>query len=118
MGQLGILVFSSPVQHRAPGVAAGLAEAAVALGHAATVFCLGDGVLLSSRSIAQNDSEGPGARLARLSKGVELVNCSTCAKFRGLGDLDLIPNARNGTLEDLVELLDRSDRFVALDRED
>ncbi len=118
MGRLGILVFSSPVQHRAPSVAVGLAEAAVAQGHAATIFCLGDGVLLSSRGIAQNDPEGPGARLARLSASAEVVNCSTCAKFRGLGDLDLIPNARNGTLEDLVELLDRSDRFVALDRED
>ncbi len=118
MGRLGILVFSSPVQHRAPGIAAGLAEAAVAQGHAATVFCLGDGVLLTSRGIAQNDPEGPGARLARHPTSVELVNCSTCAKFRGLGDADLIPNARNGTLEDLVELLDRSDRFIALDRED
>ncbi len=117
MGRLGLLVFASPVQHRTPAIAAGLAEAAAAEGHVTTVFCLGDGVLVTSRVIAESDAEGPGARFARLAPGVSLVNCSTCAKFRGLGDGDLISNARNGTLEDLVDLLHRSDRFVALDRE-
>ncbi len=117
MGHLGLLVFSSPVQHRAPAIAAGLAEAAVAEGHSATVFFLGDGVYATSRALGQADPDGVVARLARLGSAVRLVNCATCARFRGLGDHDLLPNARNGTLEDLVDLLAQADRFLALDRE-
>ncbi len=117
MGRLGILLFTSPVQHRAPSIATGLAEAAAAARHAVTIFCLGDGVYATSRALARGDSEGVVARLAQLGDSVQLVNCSTCARFRGLSDDDLIANARNGTLEDLVDVMAHSDRFLALDRE-
>lgn len=117
MGRLGLLVVASPLQHRAPAIAAGLAEAAVAQGHAATVFFLGDGVLTSRRAVAAADASGPSARLARLGTAVELINCSTCAMLRGVTEADLVANARNGTLEDLVELLERADRFLPLGQE-
>ena len=118
MGRLGLLVFASPLQHRTPVIAAGLAEAASAQGHLTTVFFLGDGVLVPRRAVAAAEPTGPSARLAALGAKIELVNCSTCARLRGVGDADLVANARNGTLEDLVDLLRGSDRFVTLGQEE
>lgn len=114
MGLLGILLFASPVQHRVAETALGLADSAAKDGQRTTVFLLGDAVYCSSRAIAEADPEGVAARFAALPESVDLVNCSTCARFRGLRDETLVRNARNGTLEDLVELLDQSDRFLAL----
>jgi len=114
MGHLGILLFASPVQHRMADTAAVLAEAAGRLGHTVTIFFLGDAVYCTSRALAAADAEGAVHRFAGLPPSVALVNCSTCARFRGLDDDALIGNARNGTLEDLVELLGDSDRFLAL----
>jgi sulfur relay (sulfurtransferase) complex TusBCD TusD component (DsrE family) len=114
MGDLGILLFASPVQHRAADTGVSLADAAGRLGHRVTVFLLGDAVYCTSRSLARADEEGVVHRFATLPPSVSLVNCSTCARFRGLDDDGLIGNARNGTLEDLVELLGRTDRFLAL----
>jgi sulfur relay (sulfurtransferase) complex TusBCD TusD component (DsrE family) len=114
MGHLGILLFASPVQHRTAETAAALAEAADRGGHTSTIFLLGDAVYATSRTLADSDAEGVGRRFAGLPRSVALVNCSTCARFRGLADDALIPNARNGTLEDLVDLLGNSDRFLAL----
>ncbi len=113
MGQLGILVFVSPVQHRLTETAAGLAEAAVRAGHSVTVFFLADGVHCTSRDYLDAPEDTVVHRFARLGPKVELVNCGTCARFRGLDDTTLVPNARNGTLEDLVDLLGKSDRFLS-----
>lgn len=117
MGNLGILLFPSPIQHRISEVGAGLAEAAAAVGHAVTIFFLGDGVYHTSRAILDAGSETIVTRFAHLPPLVRLINCSTCAHFRGLADDALIPNATNGTLEDLAELLATADRFVPLTQE-
>jgi sulfur relay (sulfurtransferase) complex TusBCD TusD component (DsrE family) len=114
MGHLGILLFASPVQHRSADTAVQLAEAAGRLGHQVTVFFLGDAVYCTSRALAAANAEGVVHRFAGLPPSIALVNCSTCARFRGLDDDAIIPNARNGTLEDLVELFGNSDRFLAL----
>jgi sulfur relay (sulfurtransferase) complex TusBCD TusD component (DsrE family) len=114
MGHLGILLFASPVQHRTADTGASLAEAAGRLGHRVTVFLLGDAVYCTSRALAAADAEGVVHRFATLPPSVTLINCSTCARFRGLDEAGLVGNARNGTLEDLVELLENSDRFLAL----
>ena len=114
MGHLGLLLFASPVQHRMPETALGLADAASRAGHRVTLFLLGDAVYCSSAALSASDPEGVVRRFASLPPSVTLVNCSTCARFRGLLDDGLIANARNGTLEDLVELWERSDRFLAL----
>ncbi len=117
MGHLGILLFVSPVQHRLPETAARLAEAAGRQGHRATVFFLGDAVYCTGRALARADPDGVAHRFSQLPSSVALVNCSTCARFRGLGDDALIENARNGTLEDLVDLVGTADRFLALTEE-
>lgn len=113
MGRLGLLLFSSPVQHRSVDTVVALAEAAARLGHSVSLFFLADAVYATSRALLSAPEETVVHRIARLPSSVELLNCSTCARFRGLGDGDLIPNARNGTLEDLVGILDRSDKFLA-----
>ena len=113
MGQLGILVFVSPVQHRAVQTAAALAEAAVRSGHSVMLFFLADGVHCTSRALLDAPEETVVHRFARLGPRAELVNCGTCARFRGLNDETLLANARNGTLEDLVDLLEKSDRFLS-----
>jgi sulfur relay (sulfurtransferase) complex TusBCD TusD component (DsrE family) len=114
MGHLGILLFASPVQHRMADTAAELAQAADRGGHAVTVFFLADAVYCTSRALADADAEGVVRRFAGLPSSVKLVNCGTCARFRGLDESRLIPNAQNGTLEDLVDLLGNADRFLAL----
>ena len=113
MGHLGILVFVAPVQHRAAETAASLAEAAIRSGHSVTAFFLADGVLCTSRAYLDAPEETVVHRFARLGPRAELVNCGTCARFRGVGDASLVPNARNGTLEDLAELLEKCDRFLS-----
>ena len=113
MGHLGMLVFVSPVQHRVPETAVALAESAVRSGHSVRVFFLADGVQCTSRAYLSAPEETVVHRFARLGPRAELVNCGTCARFRGLDDTTLIPNARNGTLEDLVDLLGKSDRFLS-----
>lgn len=117
MGHLGILLFPSPIQHRVSEVGASLAEAAAQAGHAVTIFFLGDGVYHTSRAILEAGRDTVVTRFAHLPGPVRLINCSTCAHFRGLADDDLIPNATNGTLEDLAELLTTVDRFVPLTQE-
>lgn len=118
MGTLGVLVFPSPVQHRLPAVGVGLAASAAELGHEVTVFFLGDGVYCTSRAHLEAGADSVVTQFARLPRSVTLINCATCARFRGLSDGALIPNARNGTLEDLSDLLARSDRFVSLTQEE
>jgi sulfur relay (sulfurtransferase) complex TusBCD TusD component (DsrE family) len=114
MGHLGILLFASPIQHRSTDTAIALAEAASRQGHRVTVFLLADAVYCSSRALLTAPEEGAVHRLSRLPASADVVNCSTCARFRGLGDeSSIISNARNGTLEDLVELVRSADRFLA-----
>lgn len=113
MGHLGFLVFVSPVQHRSVDTAASLSESALRAGHRVSLFFLADGVHCTNRSYLDAPEATVVHRFARLGPQAELINCGTCARFRGLGDASLLPNARNGTLEELVELLERADRFVA-----
>ncbi len=118
MGRLGILLFTSPVQHRASETVYGIAAAAADAGHDVGVFCLGDGVYNTSRAIAAASEESPVRRLASLGGRIGLVSCTTCARFRGLTEPDLIANARLGTLEDLTDLLARADRFLTFSAEE
>ena len=117
MGHLGILLFVSPIQHRSPEIAAGLARAAAEGGHSTTIFFLGDGVYNTSRAMASAELSTVVTRFAELPASVQLINCSTCARFRGLLEGAILPNARNGTLEDLSELLSSADRFLTFAQE-
>ncbi len=112
MGHLGVLVFSSPLQRRSATMAAETIEAAVRLGHSVSAFFLADGVYCTSRAHLAAPEETVVHRLARLPSSVALVNCGTCARFRGLDDTTVLPNARNGSLEDLVDSLGGTDRFL------
>ena len=114
MGRLGMLLFASPVQHRIVETAVDLAAAAARQGHSVTMFLLADGVYCSSRALLSAPEESVLHRIAGLPASVELVNCGTCARFRGLDEDALLPHARNGTLEDLVDLLSDCDRFLGL----
>lgn len=114
MGRLGILLFASPIQHRVVETAARLADASARRGHTVSVFLLADAVYCTSRVLLSSPGESVVHAFAALPSSVVLINCSTCARFRGLPDDALLPNARNGTLEDLVELVGNSDRFLAL----
>lgn len=113
MGRLGLLVFVSPVQHRSADTAAAVAESATRSGHSVSIFFLADGVHCTNRAYLGAPEATAVRRFARLGPNAELVNCGTCARFRGLDDASLLPNARSGTLEDLAELLATTDRFLA-----
>lgn len=113
MGTLALLLFSSPIQHRGPETAVTIAEAAAAEGHSVSVYLLADGVYCTSRALLDAPEPTVVHRFRALPRSVELVNCVTCARFRGLGDGALLENARNGTLEDLVERITSADAFLA-----
>ncbi len=117
MGELGILVFLSPFQHRGPESAARLAEAAVREGHRVSLFFLGDGVYNTSRALAEANPDSVVRRMAELPSEVQRINCSTCARARGLSEDKLTSHVRNGTLEDLSDLLLSADRFLTFAQE-
>ena len=117
MGELGILLFLSPFQHRAPESAVRLAQAAVHEGQRVSFFFLGDGVYNTSRALAEASPDSVVQRFAALPPEVQLTNCSTCARARGLTDETIVPRARNGTLEDLSDLLLSADRFLTFAQE-
>ena len=117
MGQLGILLFLSPFQHRGPETAVLLSQAAAQQGHRATIFFLGDGVYNTSRALAEASPDSVVRRFADLPPEVQLINCSTCARARGLSEEAILPRAQNGTLEDLADLLLSADRFLTMAQE-
>jgi sulfur relay (sulfurtransferase) complex TusBCD TusD component (DsrE family) len=55
--------------------------------------------------------------MAELPSEVQRINCSTCARARGLSEDKLTSHVRNGTLEDLSELLLSADRFLTFAQE-
>ncbi len=81
----------------------GLAEAAEKRGHEVTVFFNEESVQLLAKGSGFQPSCG------------NLLACRTSLRDAGLKGVDLNPKARESSLGELVDLLEKSDRVVFLD---
>jgi sulfur relay (sulfurtransferase) complex TusBCD TusD component (DsrE family) len=112
---VAVLIFSSPVQHRNTEHALDVIRLLVEQGGSVNVFLLGDGVYNSQRKIADSGVDNAASSLSQLR--VTVVNCSTCARLRGIVEEDLIGGAKNGSLEDLVEFVENADIVLSFTEE-
>lgn len=110
-----VLIFSSPVQHKNTEHALEVIRLLVEQGGNVSVFLLGDGVYNSLRKIAVSGVDNAASSLSQL--GVTVVNCSTCARLRGIAEGDLIAGAKNGSLDDLVEFVEGADVVLSFTEE-
>lgn len=103
--KVGILLFTSPVQHDNSEYVLHLSTELRSAGHDVTVFLLADGVYNASSRLVSGKVETVVSRLK--DEGVKLTACSTCSAYRGVDKVT--ENAKLGTLEDLVEMVEDCD---------
>lgn len=103
--KVGILLFTSPVQHDNSEHVLMLARAMRQKGDTVKLFLLGDGVYNASSRLVSDKVETVVSRMK--DEGLDITACFTCATYRGVDSL--IDGARLGTLEDLVEMVEQCD---------
>ncbi len=104
--QFLIILFSSPVQHREAESARDRAQSLMAAGKKVSIFLLGDGVYNASEELIQPGNPGVVSSFAQMEEA-DIVCCSTCLAMRGVNRL--IGTARKGSLEDLVDKMEKAD---------
>ena len=115
VGQLLMVLFSSPMQFQNTDTVYEFAKAAVEEGHEVTVFCDLDAVYSLKASQVLPDQKTPAKKLVELiNKGVHFLACSESARLRGIHSRKvLIEGAIESSLGELALLMDQSDRVVA-----
>lgn len=106
--KVAILLFTSPVQHENSEHVLQVAHALRAAGNQVRIFLLGDGVYNASKSLVPESVETVVTRIR--DEGFDMTACTTCATYRGVDKV--LPGARLGTLEDLVDMADDCDVFL------
>ena len=102
---VGILLFTSPVQHDSSEHVLALATSLRASGNEVRIFLLGDGVYNASARLISDRVETVVSRMK--DERLDITACSTCATYRGVDAV--IDSARLGTLEELVEMTEQCD---------
>lgn len=87
-----------------------LARAAVAQGHEARLFVMGDGVLHLQEHEANPWAEEMGKLIGA---GVEVACCASSTTARGIGKDRLIAGVLCGSQYDHAEFVHRSERYLA-----
>jgi len=115
VGQLLMVLFSSPMQFQNTDTVYEFAKAAVEEGHEVTVFCDLDAVYSLMASQVLPDQKTPAKKLVELiNKGVHFLACRESARLRGIHSRKaLIEGAIESSLGELALLMDQSDRVVA-----
>lgn len=103
--KVGILLFTSPVQHDNSEHVLLISRELRSAGNDVRVFLLGDGVYNASSRLVSDRVETVVSRLKE--EGIPLTACSTCSAYRGVDSVT--ENAKLGTLEDLVEMVEECD---------
>ena len=114
MGNLLIILFSSPMQFQNTDTVYEFAKAAVEEGHEVTVFCDVDAIYNLMASQILPDQKTPAKKLAELiTKGVHFLACMESARLRGVDSKNaLIKGAIESSLGELALLIDQSDRVM------
>lgn len=103
--KVGILLFTSPVQHDNSEHVLRVAHSMKENGDTVRLFLLGDGVYNASSRLVSDRVETVVSRMK--DEALDMTACYTCATYRGVDSL--IEGARLGTLEDLVEMVEECD---------
>lgn len=118
MGTLTILIRSGSMMNMDANVAVELANAALDKGHDVKIFCYGEGVTLAKEGQDPRSFPNIEEEMAKLiSRGAEVVICSTCSTARGMKMGEEMEGATVGSLtNDLSRFISESDRLVTLAR--
>lgn len=112
--KFGVMILDGPYQHQAADSAYHFVRAALSKGHEISgIFLFADGVQLANKYINPPGERNIAKRFDELGqKGIEVVACTACAKFRGLRPDIKMENIKLSGLGSLVEFIKKSDRFV------
>ncbi len=112
--KIGVMVPDGPCQHQAADPAWHFVQAALARGHEIVgVFLFADGINCANRFINPPGERNIGQRYDELgARGIEVVACTACAKFRGMKPDLKVEHVRLSGLGSLAEYLKKADRFV------
>ena len=115
VGQLLIVLFSSPMQFQNTDTVYEFAKAAVEEGHEVTVFCDLDAVYSLLASQVLPDQKTPAKKLVELiNKGAHFLACSESARLRGIHSRKALhEKVIESSLGELALLMDQSDRVIA-----
>jgi tRNA 2-thiouridine synthesizing protein D len=112
--KIGVMVLDGPYQHQAADSAYHFTKAALAKGHEIVgIFLFADGVNNANQFINPPGERNIGQRFEELGqKGIEIVACTACAKFRGLKPNLKVEHVQLSGLGALAGYLQKADRFV------
>ena len=112
--KIGVMVLEGPYQHQAVDSAHHFVEAALARGHDIVgIFLYTDGVNNANKYIKPPGERNISTRLDELGeRGIEIVACTACAKFRGMRPGLNVEHVRLSGLGELAGFLREADRFV------
>jgi tRNA 2-thiouridine synthesizing protein D len=112
--KLGVLLLSSPYQTEDVDSMIHFVEAALEKGHKVEgIFLYTDGVYnMNGKVKAPGDRNLPEELDAIGARGIPIIGCGVCAKFRGVTKADVIEHSKLGGLGALDGILERCDRFI------
>ena len=112
--KIGVMVLDGPYQHQAADSATSFVRAALERGHEiAGIFLFADGVNNAQRFVNPPGERNVSQRFEELgAKGIEVVACTACAKFRGLKPDLKVEHVKLSGLGSLAEFLGKAERFV------
>ncbi len=112
--KIGVLLLSGPYQTQDADSMLHFVGAAMDKGHEIVgIFLYTDGVYNINGKIKTPGDRNLAEELDAVgARGVPIVACGVCAKFRGLVKVDTIEHGKLGGLGALDGYLDRCDRFI------
>ncbi len=112
--KIGVLLLSGPYQTQDVDSMLHFVDAALVKGHEIVgIFLYTDGVYNINGKIKTPGDRNLAEELDAIgARGVPIVGCGVCAKFRGMVKADNIEHGKLGGLGALDGYLDRCDRFI------
>ena len=113
--KVGFLVRTGPYTSENIDTFYEIAKRLVEKGHSVSVFLYEDGVINIDKDIKSPQERNIADRMRELvEKGVEIIVCGTCAKFRGQDRHKIIEKTKHSGMASFVKMLRESDRFISL----
>jgi tRNA 2-thiouridine synthesizing protein D len=112
--KIGVLVLEGPYQHQAVDSAYHFIQAARERGNEIVgLFLFTDGVNNANRHINPPGERNINEMVDELgAEGIDVIACSACARFRGLGRDTASAHIRASGLGSLAAFLNDADRFI------
>jgi tRNA 2-thiouridine synthesizing protein D len=113
--KFGVMVLEGPYQHQAVDSAYQFVKAALERGHEIVgIFLYMDGVNAINKYIDPPGERNIARQMDELGqKGIDIVACTACSKFRGLRPDLKVEHVRQSGLGSLAEYIRKSDRFIS-----